>query len=212
MGGGEIINCILGADCTDYLFLHDLNRTVTRVGEHAAEIVMQRIPYGRIQCRVYDATSGDTLRNAAVYFVKSDVEADKVLSAKEEQGKSVKPSFFSGWSTLDNVPAGDATLLAQADGYGIQLKGGIVVEKGKTTQVVWDANTAAERNKSELIIDMEALEYSKCFFSVVQEDESKGERARQWPHFLFLLMPCRFLCTSFLQTETIDIPVAIKQK
>ncbi len=132
-GGASVEKILLNALCPP-----DYTSEVTPIvqsGERNAEIVMRRIGRGRIKCRVYDAENGNTLRNSRVRFAKSDLGDERgFFYGGKELEEGVEPSFLSGWATLDNVPAGNITLVAQAKGYGVQVKEGIVVEEGKTTE------------------------------------------------------------------------------
>lgn len=99
------------------------------VGMKNINVVMNRSMFGRICCRLYDASTGSTIHNATVFLGSTEVADYDATRSKGSQ-----PSFW-GWATLENVPAGTVDLVIQADNYGFLVEEGVLVRPEKTTEV-----------------------------------------------------------------------------
>lgn len=107
------------------------------VGAKGVEVVLQPERRGTLVCHLYDAQSGSNISGAEVYLTASDTEWGEYrnnMSAGLQV--SQKRGAVAGWFgkyTIENVPAGKATILINADGYGTAEKGGFVIKTGETT-------------------------------------------------------------------------------
>jgi hypothetical protein len=108
------------------------------VGTQGVEVRMMEERRGSVHVRLFDAVSGEHVLRAAVYMWRSDTawgasRVNRDFFAKRGEGVGANLEA-GGWFVFNDLPAGSADLVIEAEEYGFRQEQGIPVVEGEVTR------------------------------------------------------------------------------